>query len=166
MSETRVGRAISKSKPSFTLLIVDSNTIEGMKPMRPLAQSLLREFEDVFPNDLLPGLLALRGIEHQINLLQSAPLPNKLAYRCNPNGSKELQQQVQDMRDRGYIRESLSLCIVLALLVPGTSHMYVDSKAINDITVKYQFPILRLDDMLDESHRSRVFFEVAITKLE
>ena len=92
MSETPVERAISKSKPLFTLLMVESNIIKEVKPLYPCAQSLLREFEDIFPNDLPPGLLPIRGIEHQINLLPGAPLPNKLAYRCNPNESKDLQR--------------------------------------------------------------------------
>jgi len=64
MSETQVERAISKSKPLFALLMVESNVSEEVKPLHPLAQSLLREFEDVFPNDLPPGLPPIRGIEH------------------------------------------------------------------------------------------------------
>jgi len=51
------GESLSKSKPIFALPMVESNTYEGVKAMHPLAQSLLREFEDVFPNDLPPGLL-------------------------------------------------------------------------------------------------------------
>ena len=37
MSETQVERAISKSKPIFALLIVESNTSEVVKPLHPLA---------------------------------------------------------------------------------------------------------------------------------
>ena len=88
MGETRVERAISKRKPLFALLMVESNTSEEVKPIHPFAQSLLREFEDVFPNDLPQGLPPIRGIEHQIDLLSDAPFPNKSAYRCNTNESK------------------------------------------------------------------------------
>ena len=61
MSEARVERAISKSKPLFFLLMVESNTSEIVKP---LAQSLLKEFKDVFPNNLSSRLHPLREIKH------------------------------------------------------------------------------------------------------
>jgi len=40
MSEIQVESAISKSKPLFALLLVESNTSEEVKPSHPLAQSL------------------------------------------------------------------------------------------------------------------------------
>ena len=126
---------------------------EKERPIHPKMHSLLRDFADVFPEELPSGLPPIRGIEHQIDLLPGAPLPNKAAYRCNPEETKELQRQVNELIDKGYVRESMSPCSVPALLVPkkdGTFRMCVDSRAINNITIKYRYPIPRLDDMLDE----------------
>jgi len=112
--------------------------------LHPFAQSLLREFEDVFPNDLPSELPPLRGIKHQIDLLSGGPLPNKPAYWCNPNESKKLKRKVQQLRDHEYIKKSLSPCLVPTLLVSekdGAWCMCVNSRAISNITIKYIFPI-------------------------
>jgi hypothetical protein len=52
---------------------------------------LLQEYSDVFPKEIPPRLPPLRGIEHQIDLLPGASLPNYTAYRTNPEETKEIQ---------------------------------------------------------------------------
>jgi len=124
---------------------------------------LIKEFKDVFPQDLPPSPPPKKGIEHQIDLIPRAHLPNKPAYRCNPVETKELQRQVQELIDRGYVRESMSPCSVPALLVLKKDcswKMCADSRAINNITIKYMYPIPRLNDMLDELHGSKIFSKI------
>ena len=57
MSEAWVERAICKSKRLFSLFMVESKTSEEVNPLHPLTQSLLKEFEDVFPTIYYRGSL-------------------------------------------------------------------------------------------------------------
>jgi hypothetical protein len=52
--------------------------------------ALLQEFEDVFPDDVPSGLPPNRGIEHQIDFIPGASIPNRPAYKSNPEETKEL----------------------------------------------------------------------------
>ena len=125
--------------------------------------TLLQDFEDVFPNEVPNDLPPIRGIGHQIDLAPRATIPNRPAYRSNPEETKEFHKQVEELLAKGYVRESMSPCAVPVLLVPkkdGTWRMCVDCRAINKITVKYRHPIPRLDDMLDELHGSCVFSKI------
>jgi hypothetical protein len=132
-------------------------------PLPRAITNLLQEFKDVFPTEIPPGLPPLRGIEHQIDLIPGVSLPNRAAYRTNPEETKEIQRQVQELLDNGYVRESLSPCAVPVILVPmknGIWLMCVDCRAINNITIRYRFSIPRLDDMLDELSDFTIFTKI------
>ncbi|WVZ62833.1 hypothetical protein U9M48_012533 [Paspalum notatum var. saurae] len=139
-------------------------SLDDMPPsLPPAVANLLQEFKDVFPAEIPRGLPPLREIEHQIDLIPGATLPNRAAYRTNPEEAKEIQRQVQELLDHGYVRESLSPCAVPVILVPkknGTWRMCVDCRAINNITIHYRHSIPRLDDMLDELSGSVMFTKI------
>jgi hypothetical protein len=60
--------------------------------LRSVVFDVLQEYEDVFSEEVPPGLPPKRGIEHQINLLPRAPLPNRAPYRTNPEETTEIQR--------------------------------------------------------------------------
>ncbi|KAI3446953.1 hypothetical protein Pfo_003618 [Paulownia fortunei] len=104
------------------------------------------------PKQVLEDQLKMQKlkIEHQIDFIPGATIPNRPAYRSNPDEMKELQWQVHELMEKGYVRERMSPCAVSVLLVPkkdGTWRMC-------------RHPIPRLDDMLDKLHGSCVFSKI------
>ena len=93
-------------------------TTNTPNPLHLVFPNLLQEFEDVFLDELPPDLPPLCGIEHRIDLIPGAPLPNKAPYRVNPKETKEIQRKVQHLIDNGHVRESLSPCAVPVIIVP------------------------------------------------
>ena len=66
-------------------------SFEDMPPsLPPSVANILQKFVDVFPQDVPPGLPPIRGIEHQIDLIPGASLPNRAPYHTNPEETKEI----------------------------------------------------------------------------
>ncbi|XP_039059944.1 uncharacterized protein LOC120203854 [Hibiscus syriacus] len=118
-SRKEIRKFLSSQQSLLVLLYKDHCLLAEIPPDLPMSiTSLLQDFKDVFPEEIPDGLPPIRGIEHQIDFIPGATIPNRPAYRSNPNETKELQKQVKELLDKGYIRESLSPCAVLVLLVP------------------------------------------------
>jgi hypothetical protein len=115
-------------------------------------QELLHEFIDIVVDELSNTLPPIKSINHHIDLILGASLPKKEAYILTPQENEEVKEQVQELLDKGLIRESLSLCAVPIVLSPkkdGGWRMCTDSRSINKITIWYRFPLPRMDDLMD-----------------
>jgi len=105
---------------------------------------LLDEFVDIIVDELPNSLPPIRSISHHINLIPGASLPNKATYRLTPQENVEVGRKVQELMDKGLIRESLSPCdvpTILSLKKGGEWRMCIDSRAMNKITIRYRFPL-------------------------
>jgi len=96
------------------------------------------------------SLPPIRSISHHINLIPGAILPKNDAYRLTPQENEEVKKQVQDFMDKGLVRKNLSPCVVPTILRPkkyGGWRMCTDLIDINKITIRYRFPLPRMDDL-------------------
>ena len=161
MTSQEVNKVIVSQKPIFLAMPRTLECKTG-KVHSICLDNLVKEFHDVFQDPPI-GLPPLRGIEHQIDFMPEVSLPNRPAYRTNPQETKEIQRQVEDLLAKGWVQDSMSPCAMPVILVPkkdGTWRMCTNCRAINNMTIKYKHPIPILDDLLDELHGSKIFFKI------
>lgn len=126
-------------------------------------QDMLQEFNDIVVDDFPDKLPPKRSISHHIDFIPRASLPNTEVYRMSPKDNEEIRKQVQELLDKGLIRESLSPYAVPTVLAPnkgGEWQMCIDSRAINKITIRYRLPLPQMDDMMDYLSEVAYFLKI------
>jgi hypothetical protein len=115
-------------------------------------QELLDNFVDIVVDEFPSSLPPIRSINHTIDFILGASLPNKTSYKLTPQENEEVKNQVQELLDKGLVREILSPCAIPTLLRPKKDRgwiMCTNSRAINKIIIRYRFPFPRMDDLMD-----------------
>ncbi|GJS87974.1 putative reverse transcriptase domain-containing protein [Tanacetum coccineum] len=121
--------------------------------------SVVRDFEDVFPEDL-SGIPPQRQVEFHIDLVPGATPIAKSPYRLAPSEMQELSGQLQELQDKGFIRPSYSPWGASMLFVKkkdGSLCMCIDYRELNKLTVKNCYPLSRIDDLFDH-YKDHVIF--------
>lgn len=117
----------------------------------PTISVVLKEFQEQFkaPSGLPPH----RSFDHSIPLLPGSKPVNVKPYRYAPKQKDEIERQVKEMLLQGIIKPSSSPFASPVLLVKkkdGTWRFCVDYRGLNDITMKNKYPMLVVDELLDE----------------
>ena len=158
LPEQSFERHLKAQREAILLLAKDSK--ETISEIPPQVQDILQHFKDLYPDELPNRLPHLQDIQHHIDFIPGSKLPHLPHYRMSPREHGIIQGMVDDLLSKNLIRPSISPCAVPALLIPkkdGTWRMCIDSRAINNITVKYRFPIPRLEDLLDKLAGAKLF---------
>ncbi len=128
------------------------------KRFKTVLHPVVELFPDVFA-ELPPGLPPDRGVGMSINTGDSSPV-SKPMYRLSPKEKAEVERQLADLVDKGFVRPSHSAWgapVIFVAKKSGELRMCVDYRALNQVTVKDKYPLPRIDDLLDRLQGASVF---------
>ncbi|WVZ89030.1 hypothetical protein U9M48_035489 [Paspalum notatum var. saurae] len=120
------------------------------------------EYPDVFPEEL-PGLPPVRAIEFAVNLMPGTAPIAKAPYRMSGKEYDELKKQLDELLEKGFIRDSVSPWGAPVLFVKkkdGTMRMCIDYRDLNAVTIKNKYPLPRIDDLLDRLKGAKHFSKI------
>nr|GEU80097.1 putative reverse transcriptase domain-containing protein [Tanacetum cinerariifolium] len=163
----RVYDATSTENHGDTLIIQGDRTqvMEKKSDEKRLEHiPVVREFSKVFPKDL-PGVPPVRQVEFQIDLIPKATQVARSPYRLAPLEMQELFDQLQELKDRGFIRPSTSPWGAPVLFVKkkdGSFIMCIDYQELNELTLKNRYPLPRIDDLFDQLQGSSVYSKIGL----
>jgi hypothetical protein len=123
---------------------------------------IAQEYPDVFLEDL-PGMPSDRDIEFIIELLPGTPPISKRPYRMPVNELVELKKQIVELQSKRFIHPSSSPWGAPVLFVEqkdGTQRMCVDYLSLNDVTIKNEYPLPRIEDLFDQMKGVSVFLKI------
>nr|GEU97099.1 putative reverse transcriptase domain-containing protein [Tanacetum cinerariifolium] len=95
-------------------------------------------------------------LEFQINLVPGVAPVAQAPYRLAPS-------ELQELSDKGFIRSSSSPWGALVLFFKkndGSFRMCIDHSELNKLTVKSQYPLLRIEDLFDQLQGSSVYSKI------
>ncbi|KAL0541779.1 hypothetical protein IC582_021836 [Cucumis melo] len=111
---------------------------------------------DSFPKSLPPR----RMIDHEIKLVPGAKPPAKNAYRMAPPELAELQKQLDELLNAGFIRPAKAPYGALVLFQKkkdGSLRLCIDYCVLNKLTVRNKYPLPIITDLFDRLHGAKYF---------
>jgi hypothetical protein len=140
-------------------LITTQRDSDGQQQYQTEIRTLLGRHQQVF-GSIPPGRPPDRGFEHTIELEEGAKPMITTPYRHPRRFKDEIEKAIKELLVMGHIRPSSSpfaSSVVLVLKKDGTMRMCIDYRALNKKTIKNQYPIPHIDELMDELHGA-VFF--------
>ncbi|GBG86552.1 hypothetical protein CBR_g41615 [Chara braunii] len=138
------------------------NTWLRTVPVWVRAKRTLQEEEVITAASYLEGVVE-REIVHAIEIIPGSKTPKGRIYRMAPVELDELQRQLKELTEKGWIRPSTSPYGSPVLFVPkkgGTLRMCIDYRGLNAITVKNAEPLPRIDDLLDRVQGCKYYSKI------
>jgi hypothetical protein len=135
---------------------------QGKVHYTPAIQEIIDKHNKVF-GPIPPGVPPDMGFEHIIELETGAKPIITTPYKHPKKYKDEIEKAIKELLDMGHIRPISSPFASLVVLVKkkdGTMQKCIDFRALNKKTIKYRYPIPRIDELLDELHGAVYFTKI------
>jgi hypothetical protein len=140
------------------ILVLNENRIaEGLELLM-----VVRSFVDVFPEEL-PRMSSGKELEFTIELKSGIESIARTPYRMSTLELQELKMQLKELLDLGIIRPSVSLwgaSVIFIRKEEGLWKLYIDYRQLNKTTIKNQYLLPRIDDLVDKMKGAMVFSKI------
>lgn len=123
---------------------------------------VVNEFPEVFPDEI-PDVPPEREVEFSIDLVPRTKPVSMAPYRMSASELAELKKQLEDMLDKKLVRPSVSPWGAPMLLVKkkdGSMRLCIDYRQLNKVTIKNRYPLLRIDDLMDQLVGAKIFSKI------
>ncbi|XP_071926122.1 uncharacterized protein [Coffea arabica] len=155
ISRLRARKMLSKGAQGFIAFLINTPSDQVKLEDVPV----VREFPDVFPEEL-KALPPEREVEFKIDLVPGTAPISKTPYRMAPAELKELKIQLQDLLEKGFVKESDSSWGAPVLFVKkkdGSLRLCIDYRGLNEVTIRNKYPLPLIDSLFDQLQGSVVF---------
>jgi hypothetical protein len=162
ITASQIKKILRKGNGDVLLAIIKDTRESDTNQPSSSTEAILKEFSDVFPNKLPAQLPPSRTVDHRIELIPGTRPATRPVYRMSHHELEELRKQLDELLDNGYIQPSRSPFGAPVLFVKkkdGSLRLCVDYRALNKDTIKNQYPLPRIDDLLDQLHGAKGFLK-------
>ncbi|GJP32787.1 hypothetical protein CLOM_g17383, partial [Closterium sp. NIES-68] len=124
---------------------------------------IIREYPEIFPDDLPSGLPPERPQDHKIELEPGAQPTVCTQWRIAQPELQELRNQLDYLLAKGFIRPSTSPFAAPIVFTPkkdGGLRMCTGYRALNRVTIKSCYPIPRTDELINNLRGDRYFSKI------
>ena len=120
------------------------------------------EYEYVFLDEL-PGLPPQRDVDFYIELHPNTLPISMTPHRMSLVELQELNVQIHELLDKGFIRPSTSpwgALVLFAKKKEKTLRLCIDYRQLNKVTIKSRYLLSRIDDLFDQLRGARVYSKI------
>ena len=147
------------TKKEITEMIKEKNIGELETPeQREEVRTILMQFKDVFANDE-EDLQHMEGFEHQLELTDYTPIRQR-SYKTDAKSQEIIDETVEKLLKSGIIEPSnseWSSPVILVKKKDGGHRMCVDYRKLNKVLRKDEWPLPRIQDILDTLGGSKYY---------